>query len=125
MIVLQEIKDLHKTLIELFGGSIGIRDLESLKSAISRPFQTFENKDLYPSTIQKAAALIESIVSNHPFIDGNKRTGYVTMRIFLISNGFDIKATQDEKYQFVIAIASGKLKLDKINEWLEEHIIEQ
>ena len=125
MIVLQEIKDLHKTLIELFGGLIGIRDLESLKSAISRPFQTFENKDLYPSTIQKAAALIESIVSNHPFIDGNKRTGYVTMRIFLISNGFDIKASQDEKYQFVIAIASGKLKLDKINEWLEEHIIEQ
>ena len=125
MIVLQEIKDLHKTLIELFGGSIGIRDLESLKSAISRPFQTFENKDLYPGTIQKAAALIESIVSNHPFIDGNKRTGYVTMRIFLISNGFDIKASQDEKYQFVIAIASGKLKLDKINEWLEEHIIEQ
>ena len=125
MIVLQEIKDLHETLIELFGGSIGIRDLESLKSAISRPFQTFENKDLYPSTIQKAAALIESIVSNHPFIDGNKRTGYVTMRIFLISNGFDIKASQDEKYQFVIAIASGKLKLDRINEWLEEHIIEQ
>ena len=125
MIVLQEIKDLHETLIELFGGSIGIRDLESLKSAISRPFQTFENKDLYPGTIQKAAALIESIVSNHPFIDGNKRTGYVTKRIFLISNGFDIKASQDEKYQFVIAIASGKLKLDKINEWLEEHIIEQ
>ena len=52
MIVLQEIKDLHKTLMELFGGSIGIRDLESLKSAISRPFQTFENKDLYPGTTQ-------------------------------------------------------------------------
>ena len=52
MIVLQEIKDLHETLMELFGGSIGIRDLESLMSAISRPFQTFENKDLYPSTTQ-------------------------------------------------------------------------
>lgn len=104
MIVLQEIKDLHKTLIELFGGLIGIRDLESLKSAISRPFQTFENKDLYPSTIQKAAALIESIVSNHPFIDGNKRTGYVTMRIFLISNGFDIKASQDEKYNWSLVL---------------------
>lgn len=52
MIVLQEIKDLHETLIELFGGSIGIRDLESLKSAISRPFQKFENEDLYPSTTQ-------------------------------------------------------------------------
>ena len=125
MIELEEIEQIHKTLIEFFGGSQGIRDLSALKSALARPFQTFENKDLHPTPIYKAAALIESILINHPFIDGNKRTGYVAMRSFLIYNGFDIEATQDEKYQFVINIASGKIRLEEIIEWLESHTIEQ
>ena len=125
MIELEEIEQIHKTLIEFFGGSQGIRDLSALKSALARPFQTFENKDLHPTPIYKAAALIESILINHPFIDGNKRTGYVAMRSFLISNGLDIDATQEEKYEFVINIASGKIRLEEITEWLASHIIEQ
>lgn len=125
MIELEDIEQIHKTLIDFFGGSQGIRDLSALKSALARPFQTFENKDLHPTPIYKAAALIESILINHPFIDGNKRTGYVAMRSFLILNGFDIKATQDEKYQFVINIASGKIRIEEIIEWLNNHIIEQ
>ncbi len=125
MIELEEIEQIHKTLIDFFGGSQGIRDLSALKSALARPFQTFESKDLHPTPIYKAAALIESILINHPFIDGNKRTGYVAMRSFLISNDFDIKATQDEKYQFVINIASGKIRIEEIIEWLNNHIFEQ
>jgi death-on-curing protein len=69
----------------------------------------------------KAAALVESIVINHPFVDGNKRTGYVVMRSFLIANGVDIKASQKEKYDFVISIASGNLKFEEIIEWLQNH----
>lgn len=122
MISIKEVEEIHKTLIRLFGGSDGVRDFESLESSLSRPFQTFNKKELHQSPINKAAALIESIVINHPFVDGNKRTGYVVMRSFLIANGFDIKASQKEKYDFVINIASGKIKLEQIIEWLKKHV---
>ena len=124
MISVKEAEKIHKTLIETFGGSHGIRDSSSLESALARPFQTFDGKDLYPSLIQKAASLIESILINHPFIDGNKRTGYVLMRILVIDNGFDIHATQEEKYDFVIHIASGKTNFEEIVNWLTHHIKE-
>ena len=125
MIELAEIEEIHKIVIEFFGGSQGIRDLSALKSALARPFQTYENEDLHPTPIYKAAALIESLLINHPFVDGNKRTGYVAMRSFLISNDFDIEATQEEKYEFVISIASGKVRLEEIVEWLTNHVIKQ
>lgn len=87
MISVVEVEQLHKLLIDQFGGSHGIRDMTALESAILRPFQTFDNHDLYPSVIDKAASLVESILVNHPFIDGNKRTGYLVLRLFLINNG--------------------------------------
>jgi death-on-curing protein len=93
-----------------------------LKSALARPFQTFDQVDLYNSPTEKAAALIESIVSNHPFVDGNKRTGYVLMRLLLMENGLDIKADQITKYDFVIRIASGEISHQQIVEWINNHI---
>ena len=123
MISIKEVEEIHKTLIETFGGSHGVRDLAALDSALARPFQTFDNKELHPTTVDKAASLIESILINHPFIDGNKRTGYVLMRILLINDGIDIKASQQEKYDFVIDIASGKSKLEEIIDWLNIHVI--
>ena len=81
MIKLSEALQIHNILIEKFGGSKGVRDEGALKSAISRPYQTFDGNDLYASIVQKAASLIESILVNHPFVDGNKRTGYVLMRL--------------------------------------------
>ena len=122
MIPVKDVQEIHKLLIETFGGSQGIRDLSALQSALSRPFQTFEGKELYPTVIAKAAALLESILFNHPFIDGNKRTGYVVTRLFLINNGFDIKANENEKFEFVILIASGKIQFDQIAEWLGKHL---
>src|SRR6476620_3058720 len=92
MISLSEVEQIHKILIDQFGGSHGIRDNGTLSSAISRPFSTFDGKELYTTAIQKASALIESILINHPFVDGNKRTGYVLMRILLIEYGLDITA---------------------------------
>ncbi|QQS51315.1 MAG: type II toxin-antitoxin system death-on-curing family toxin [Bacteroidota bacterium] len=84
MISISEVILIQDILIEKFGGTHGIRDKGLLESALSRPFQTFDKKDLYPTAIQKAAALIESIVINHPFIDGNKRIGFVIMRLYLM-----------------------------------------
>jgi death on curing protein len=69
---------------------------------------------LYPSSIEKAAALLESILINHPFVDGNKRTGYTIMRLFLIQNGYDITGSQNEKNEFIVKVASGVIKYDEI-----------
>ena len=125
MISVKEAEEIHKTLIEKYGGALGIRDFAGLDSALARPFHTFGNEELHPDPIHKAASLIESILINHPFVDGNKRTGYVLMRIFLLSNGLDIRATQEEKYNLVIHIATGQTKFEEIIEWLKQHIIEK
>lgn len=74
MIHLEDVINIHEFLIDKFGGSHGIRDVSLLKSALARPFQTFDQVDLHKSHVEKAAALIESIITNHPFVDGNKRT---------------------------------------------------
>ena len=124
MIDLDDILNIQEFLNSKFGGSQGVRDKSLLKSAIARPFQTFDKADLYKSHVEKAAALIESLVSNHPFIDGNKRTDYVLMRLYLMENGLDISASQAEKYKFVIAIASGDLPFEEIVNWIDQHKVD-
>jgi death-on-curing protein len=123
MISIIQVEQIHKSLIDAFGGADGTRDLPGLESALARPFQTFDGNELYPDIVSKTAALIESLLINHPFIDGNKRTAYVVSRILLRSNKLDINASQEEKYQFVVSVASGKTKYDEIVDWLNEHVI--
>jgi death on curing protein len=118
MIDLQEVFEIHQVLIQQFGGSQGVRDERLLKSAIERPFSGFGETEFYPTPEEKAGAILESIVKNHPFIDGNKRTGYVLMRLILMQFGKDITATQDEKYSFVIEVASGQIELQEIVAWI-------
>ncbi|MDT7829485.1 type II toxin-antitoxin system death-on-curing family toxin [Pricia sp. S334] len=93
---------MHEVLIEKFRGTNGLKDRRDLESSLNRPYTTFDQKELYPSPIDKAAAILESILINHPFVDGNKRTGYVLMRLTLMNDGLDIEATQNDKYDFVI-----------------------
>ena len=118
MISVENAIKIQSLLVDKFGGTSGIRDKSLLESALARPFQTFDKKDLYSSPIEKAAALIESIITNHPFIDGNKRFGYVAMRLVLLEAGLDIRATEEEKYEFVISIAKGELKFPGICNWI-------
>ncbi|HEY5511438.1 MAG TPA: Fic family protein [Prolixibacteraceae bacterium] len=122
MIDIQDVIRIHEILIGNFGGSKGLRDHGLLESAISRPFQTFDKVDLYSNPVEKSAALIESIIINHPFVDGNKRIGYVLMRVLLMEFGFDIIATEEEKYDFVLKIAEGKYHHLEIIEWLIDKI---
>jgi death-on-curing protein len=119
MIELQDVLNIHNILIDKFGGSKGVRDHGSLESAINRPFATFEKHDLYPTPSAKAAAILESILINHPFLDGNKRTAYVLMRLILLNYGFDIFAEQDDKYKMVISASKGDLRFDEIKQWIE------
>ena len=111
--------DIHNVLIEKFGGSKGIRDEGGLEAALNRPYATFDNVDLYPTPIDKAAALFESLIINHPFVDGNKRVAYVLMKLLLFKNGVVIKSNMDEKYQMVIDASMGKIRFDEIKLWLE------
>lgn len=118
MIDLQEVFEIHQVLIQEFGGSQGVRDESLLKSAIERPFSGFGETEFYPTPEEKAGAILESIVKNHPFIDGNKRTGYVLMRLILMQFGKDIIATQNEKYEFVVSVASGQIDFQQIAAWI-------
>ena len=118
MISTEEILIIHEHLIDNFGGSHGVRDIAALESALARPFQTYDNVDLYKTTLHKSAALIESLLINHPFIDGNKRTGYTALRLLLLQHGLDFTASPGSRYDFVIAIATGQMKFDEIVFWL-------
>jgi len=121
MILFEDILNLHKFSIQKYGGSHGLRDSGLLESAIARPFQSFGGEDLYPSIFEKAAALGESLIINHPFIDGNKRTGAVAMAALLEENGIIICANEEKFYDFVISISTGEKKYEEIVEWLKEN----
>lgn len=122
MITEKTTREIHSLAIARFGGSDGLREAGLLSSAIMRPAATFDGIELYPSPLDKAAALAESIVKNHPFSDGNKRTGYILMRLQLLESGLDIAASEDEKYDFIIQIAEGKLDYDAILSWLKNRL---
>lgn len=114
-----QILEIHKRVIAQAGGSIGVRDMAGLESAVAQPKMTFDGQELYPSLIEKAAALGFSIVLNHPFVDGNKRTGHASMEIFLVLNGFEIEASTDEQEEIILGVAAGKIKREQFAVWLE------
>src|ERR1700743_830658 len=112
MIDLRIVSYIHSKLIDQHGGSKGIRDLGGLEAALARPYATFDQQELYPTPLDKASAIFESIIINHPFIDGNKRTAYVLMRLTLMEGDFDLTASQNEKYEFTIAASKGEIGFD-------------
>jgi len=113
---------IHHKSVEDYGGGSGIRDEGSLHAALGRPWQTFGQQELYLTPVDKAAALFESIIINHPFIDGNKRTAYVLLRLTLNIYGFDILAGEDEKYIMTIDASSGVIRFNEIKVWISNHL---
>lgn len=121
-LTLEDLLEIHRRVIESTGGSDGIRSIPLLDSAVARPQATFGGIDLYTALPEKAAALLHSIISNHPFVDGNKRTGFTAMDVFLRLNDRHIVAGEDEKYDFVMSVASEATVLSKITSWIEQRI---
>jgi death-on-curing protein len=87
-----------------------VRDWGLVESALARPRATVFGEDAYPTVYEKAAALLLSLVTNHPFVDGNKRVGFVAVVLFLKKNGIDLRVEEDPAYDFVIAVADGSLR---------------
>jgi len=118
-LTLEQVIVIHDRQIELFGGIHGISRFELLESAIMRPQATFSGKDLYPTVFLKAAAMMHSIVMNHAFVDGNKRTGTVSGLVFLELNGFRLDADHDVLIDAVLKVESKKWNIEKLANWLK------
>ncbi len=113
---------IHSRQIAEHGGDAGVRDLGLLESALARPLNIAAYEP--GSDIARlAASYAFGIVKNHPFIDGNKRTGYVVMETFLIKNGFELHATPPDKYTTILSLAEGSLSEDELAAWIRERIL--
>lgn len=122
-LTLDEVLGIHYSEVEKFGGSHGIRDLNLLDSAVHRPQASFMGEDLYPTIFDKAAALLHSILLDHPFIDANKRTSIVSTAYFLYLNGYDLEMEQKELVELALKVESKQMNLEQISKWLKEHSI--
>lgn len=112
---------LHNMMIDAAGGSHGIRDHGLLESAVLRPQSSFGGQDLYPGVLEKAAALVHSLLMNHMFIDGNKRTAMYSCMTFLELNGYQFTAKNKEVVDFAVKIENQKLSVEEIADWLKAH----
>jgi len=118
---LEEVLEIHDVVVDATGGSTGTRDIGLLESAIARPRQTFGEVSLYPGLFKKAAALFESVISNHPFVDGNKRTAVVVAIMFLERNSVTFIASNKDVEIFALNAANRSPGIDAIAEWFEAH----
>ena len=116
-----KVKLIHQLLAEETGGSIGVRDDGLLDSALESAFATFDGVELYPSKEEKAAKIAYSLVSNHAFVDGNKRIGVFVMLSFLSLNGIRIDATDEDIVQLGLGIADGGVEYEGIVSWIKAH----
>lgn len=119
----QQVLSVHEMMLQTTGGSGGVRDIGLLQYALNAPFQAFGGEEVYPSLLSKAAAICRSVILNHPFVDGNKRTGINIMLIFLETNGIQLNYMQEELIDLGLGVAAGNLDVNAILKWLLEHCI--
>ena len=111
----------HDRAVKEFGGSFGIRDIGLVESAVARPQASFDGNDLYQSIYDKTAALLQSLLKNHPFVDGNKRTAWVSAVALLKMKGWQIIAKEDEVVEFMVRVANENLSVDEIAGWVKKN----
>lgn len=119
----EKVKLLHQLIAQETGGSIGLRDEDLLESALDGAFATFDGQELYPTKEEKGARLGYTLISNHAFVDGNKRIGMYVMLTFLEVNGIHMDCSNQEVADTGLAVASGQMDYDALLDWVRSHRI--
>jgi len=112
---------LHKLIIEETGGDPNVRDIALLDSALESAFANFDGKELYPTKQEKGARIGYALISNHAFVDGNKRIGMYVLLTFLETNGIKIRPTNKEVARVGLAVAAGEMKYEALLDWILEN----
>lgn len=112
---------LHQLMAEATGGSVGVRDEALLESALENAFATFGGQELYPSKEEKGARIGYTLISNHAFVDGNKRIGIYVMLIFLEVNGIRLDCTNEDIIKVGLGVASGEMDYNALLQWVRDH----
>lgn len=119
-LAVDQVLRVHERQVERFGGSAGVRDRGALEAAVARPQATFGGDDLYPDPAAKAAALMQSLIAGHPFVDGNKRTAAMSAELFLLFNGFELVTDEDDFEDVTMAAARGELGAEELAIWFRQ-----
>ena len=114
---------LHQLIAEETGGAVGLRDEALLESALENAFAGFGDEEFYPTKEEKGARLGYTLVSNHAFVDGNKRIGMYIMLTFLEVNGVRIDCTNEELVEVGLSVAAGTMEYEELRDWVIEHKI--
>lgn len=122
LLTLEQLLQIHALVVSATGGSMGLRDLGRLEAAIATQTQNVFGEELYPSVIDKAAAVIRGIIADHPFVDGNKRTAMLTGLTLLKINSVQFTTKPGKIEDFAVKIATDKLDIPAVASWLREHI---
>jgi death-on-curing protein len=120
-LTVSEVIELYRQMMETSGGTVGILSIGFLESAVAQPRATFDGNELYPTIIEKAAALGFSLIMNHAFVDGNKRIGHYAMETFLVINGYELYTSVDEQESIILQLASGNLSREAFTNWMRKH----
>jgi death-on-curing protein len=121
-LALSEVLRLHSDLVAETSGAAGVRDLGRIQAALAQPMATFDGDELYPTVVDKAAALGFALVQGHAFIDGNKRIGHAAMEVFLMLNGLEMNESVDEQERAILSVASGAMSRDEFTRWLAARV---
>ena len=121
-LTLSEVLALHADLVAATGGAAGVRDLGRVQSALAQPLATYAGEDLYPTLVEKAAALGFALIQGHAFVDGNKRIGHAALEVFLVLNGLELCESVDEQERAILSVASGGMSRESFTAWLGSRV---
>lgn len=119
---MDQVLAIHRQQIDAYGGRAGLRDRGSLEAALARPAATFSGDDLYPDVPSKAAALMHSLVLNHPFVDGNKRVALHAAILFAALNSHELLASPDDVTALTLSAAQGKVSVEALGVWFRQRL---
>ena len=120
---LEQVLRIHTSMVEVYGGATGVRDMGLLQSAVAMPQASYGGQALHPTIFDQAAAYLYHLVQNHPFLDGNKRIGAASALVFLAINEVQIDGDEDGLVALTMSVASGAAGKDEIAKWLQAHVL--